>query len=155
MQLGHGIQAYWEDGTLAVGDVWYITCGNQEIKPHRMLVTLNDSVPTDPDPWGEAHTFVHGLCDYYATYQNFEIDFSQFWRLGNIIDCRDRQPGRWGNWSNHYLSIGTPYEMIFYDVEDEEDNWRGDLLHQTEIHLEPEPGHSFGPRVLRGHPGWR
>ena len=120
MQLGHGIQAYWEDGTLSVGDVWYITCGNQEIKPHRMLVTLNDSIPADPDPWGEAHSFVHGLCDYYATYQNFEIDFSQFWRLGNIIDCRDRRPGRWGNWSNHYFSTGTPYEMTFYDVEDEE-----------------------------------
>ena len=121
VQLGHGMEAYWEDGALAVGDVWYITCGNQEIKPHRMLVTVNDSVPLDLDPWGETHTFVHGVCDYYPVYLDFEIDFSQFWRLGNIIDCRDRRAGRWGNWSNHYLETGTPYEMTFYDVEDEEE----------------------------------
>ena len=57
---------------------------------------LNDSVPADPDPWGEAHTFVHGIGDYYTAFQSFEIDFSQFWRLGNIIDCRDRKARKVG-----------------------------------------------------------
>ena len=33
VNLGHGIKAYWESGTLAVGDTWYITAGVQEIKP--------------------------------------------------------------------------------------------------------------------------
>jgi hypothetical protein len=84
------------------------------------LVTLNDSVPADTDPFGEAHSFVHGIGDYYTVWQDFEIDFSQFWRLGNIIDCRDRKPGRWGSWSNHNLSTGTPYELLYYDVFDPE-----------------------------------
>ncbi len=79
-----------------MGDVWYITAGLQEIKPYKLLVTLNDSVPADADPFGEAHSFVHGIGDYYTAWQDFEIDFSQFWRLGNIIDCRDRKPGRVG-----------------------------------------------------------
>ena len=73
-------------------------------------------MPADADPWGEAHTFVHGIGDYYTALQVFEIDFSQFWRLGNIIDCRDRKPGRWGSWSNHSMSVGTPYETLYYDV---------------------------------------
>ena len=116
--LGHGLQGYWLDGTLAVGDTWMITCGNQEIKPHRLQIILNDSIPADDDPFGETHTFVHGIPDYWHEWQEFEIDFSQFWRLGNIIDCRDRRPGRWGNWSVHNGETGTPYEMLFYDVEE-------------------------------------
>ncbi len=116
VNLGHGLQAYWTDGTLAVGDTWQITCGNQEIRPHKLKVILNDSVPEDEDPFGEEHTFVHGIGDYYPSWQEFEIDFSQFWRLGNIIDCRDRKPGNWGNWSVHNMEVGTPWEMLFYDV---------------------------------------
>ncbi len=75
--------------------------------------------PDDTDPFGEAHTFVHAVCDYYPQYRTFEIDFSQFWRLGNIIDCRDRKPGRWGYWSNHQTETGSPYEILTYDVEEE------------------------------------
>ena len=116
VNLGHGLKAYWEGGTLQVGDVWYITAGVQEVKPFKLLVTLNDSVPADPDPFGEAHSFVHGIGDYYTALQSFEIDFSQFWRLGNIIDCRDRKRGYWGSWSNHQASVGTPYETLYYDV---------------------------------------
>ena len=62
-----------------------------------------------------------GSVDYYPAFENFEIDFSQFWRSGNIIDCRDRKPGQWGNWSTHYIAIGAPYEMLFYDVADKEE----------------------------------
>jgi hypothetical protein len=121
VNLGHGIKAYWESGTLAVGDTWYITAGVQDIKPFKLQVILNDSVPADADPFGEAHTFVHGIGDYYTAMQSFEIDFSQFWRLGNIIDCRDRKPGKWGSWSNHSMAVGTPYETLYYDVYDPED----------------------------------
>lgn len=120
VQLGHGLQAYWEDGTLAFGDTWLITCGNQEKNPHRLMVSLNNSIPTDPDPFGETHTFVHGIPDAYTSWQDFEIDFSQFWRLGNIIDCRDRKAGFWGNWSEHNFQVGTPWEMLFYDVNEPE-----------------------------------
>ena len=116
VNLGHGIQAYWEGGSLQVGDTWYITAGIQEMKPYKLLVTLNNSVPADSDPFGEAHSFVHGIGDYYTAFQAFEIDFSQFWRLGNIIDCRDRKRGYWGSWSNHLASTGTPYETLYYDV---------------------------------------
>ncbi len=45
VQLGNGLQAFWEDGFLEVGDLWQITAGNQEIKPHRLQVSVNDSVP--------------------------------------------------------------------------------------------------------------
>ncbi|MGQ9919855.1 MAG: LamG-like jellyroll fold domain-containing protein [Desulfobacca sp.] len=116
VHLGHGLHASWQDGTLVVGDTWLITCGNEEMKPHRLLCSLNDSTPKNPEPWGEEHTFVHGIPDYWTSWQEFEIGFEQFWRLGNIIDCRDRKPGRWGNWSVHGGETGTPYEMLFYDV---------------------------------------
>ena len=116
VNLGYNLKAYWEGGILQVGDVWYLTAGQQEIKPYKLLVTLNDSVPADADPFGEAHSFVHGIGDYYTAFQDFEIDFSQFWRLGNIIDCRDRKRGQWGSWSNHNMVTGTPYETLYYDV---------------------------------------
>ncbi len=118
--LGHGLRAYWQDGDLAVGDTWLITCGGQEIKPHRLLLSLNNSKTTDADPFGETYSFVHGLPDHWTSWREFEIGFEQFWRLGNIIDCRDRKPGRWGNWSVHNLVYGEPYEILFYDLEDEE-----------------------------------
>ncbi len=120
VNLGNGLKAYWENGTLAVGDTWYLTCCSQEIKPLKLHVNLNDSIPTDSDPWGEAHTFVHGIGDYYSAFHDFALDFSQFWRLGNIIDCRDRKPGHWGSWSSHAGQTGTPYELLYYDVEAEE-----------------------------------
>lgn len=120
LDLGYGLKAYWLDGSLEVGDTWLLTCGNQEIRLHRLWVILNDSRPTDPEPFGEAHTYVHGLGDYYPDWQDFELDFSQFWRLGNLIDCRDRKPQAWGNWSVHQGVPGRPYEMLFYDVAEPE-----------------------------------
>jgi hypothetical protein len=116
VNLGHNLKAYWEGGTLQVDDTWYLTAGQQEINPYKLLVTLNNSIPSDSDPWGEGHSFVHSIGDYYTALQDFEIDFSQFWRLGNIIDCRDRKRGYWGSWSNHNMVTGTPYETLYYDV---------------------------------------
>jgi len=146
VNLGDGLQAYWQDGTLAVGDVWMITCGNQEVKPHRLQVILNDSIPGDTDPFGETHTFVHAIPDYWTSWKEFEIDFSQFWRMGNIIDCRDRRPGRWGNWSEHNLYVGKPYEMLFYDIESEE-TISGEVFHTQQRftwNLDPETTVALG-----------
>ena len=134
-----------------MGDVWYITAGIQEIKPYKLLVTLNDSVPADADPFGEAHSFVHGIGDYYTAWQNFEIDFSQFWRLGNIIDCRDRKPGRWGSWSNHNVSAGTPYELLYYDVFDPEEI-NGEIFYTKQRFTWNLSSHPSGARVLCGNP---
>jgi hypothetical protein len=117
INLGNGLKAKWQGDPLAAGDTWYVTVGSQEIYSHRLLISLNNSLPTDPDPWGTQNTFVHAIPDCYSDYQDFEIGFDQFWRLNNIIDCRDRKQGYWGNWSSHYMNVGTPYEMLFYDIQ--------------------------------------
>jgi len=120
VELCPGLAAYWQEGTLAEGDTWLITCGNLELRPHRLQVILNNSRPTDADAYGPEHTFVHGLGDYYPNWGEFDLSLQQFWRLDNIIDCRDRRPGCWGNWSVHRQGSGSPQEMFSYDICEEE-----------------------------------
>ena len=80
------------------GDYWTFLAGEPEEYPRRLLVTLNNSTPGNPDPFSEAHTFVHAIPDRFTELTPFEIPFSQFWRRGNIIDDRDRERATWGSW---------------------------------------------------------
>ena len=105
--LDGGLQVYWESGPgtdLAAGDYWHFWGGEPEERPRRLLVCLNDSTASDPDPWGPQHTFVHALPDRYPETAEFEIPFDQCWRRDNIIHDGDRVRAMWGSW----YSAGAP-----------------------------------------------
>ncbi len=91
----------WEGGTgndLVAGDLWNFWGGEPAIHPRRLLVTLNDAEPDDPDPWTPQHTYVHAICDRFAEATAFDLPFNQFWRLDNIIDDADRLQAMWAPW---------------------------------------------------------
>jgi hypothetical protein len=91
----------WEggDGTdLVAGDYWMFWGGEPANHPRRLLVTLNDSSPDDPDPWTSEHTYVHAIPDRFTEMTGFELPFSQFWRRDNLIDDGDRVQAMWGCW---------------------------------------------------------
>jgi len=101
LALWGGVEVYWEGGQgthLVAGDYWTFWGGDPAVHPRRLAVILNDSNPTDSDPWGPAHTYVHAVPDRFAGMTGFEIPFSQFWRLDNVIDDGDRVRGNWGVW---------------------------------------------------------
>ena len=99
--LEDGLAVAWEggDGTdLAAGDFWMFWGGQPAIHPRRLLVTLNDSAPEDPDPWGDDHIYVHAIPDRFVEATAFDVPFTQFWRRDNLIDDGDRVQAMWGSW---------------------------------------------------------
>jgi hypothetical protein len=131
VSLGNGLEVFWEPGPgndFVNGDFWTFTTGDPEIFPRRLLVVLNDSAPGDADPWGPAHTFVHALPDRYGALTQFEIDFSQFKTIDNLIDDRDRRRPGWGSW----YSAGAPdsSDIIRQDREVQE-TIEGDIYYTT------------------------
>jgi hypothetical protein len=91
----------WERGDgndLVAGDLWNFWGGEPAIHPRRLLVTLNDANRDDPDPWKPEHTYVHAVPDRFAEAIAYELPFSQFWRLDNIIDDADRLQTMWAAW---------------------------------------------------------
>lgn len=101
LALWGGVQVYWEGGQgthLVAGDYWTFWGGDPEVHPRRLAVILNDSAAPDPDPWGPAHTYVHAVPDRFSEMTAFEIPFSQFWRVENVIDDGDRVRANWGTW---------------------------------------------------------
>jgi hypothetical protein len=91
----------WEGGDgddLVAGDLWMFWGGGPAIHPRRLLVTLNDADPDNPAPWTPDHTYVHAIPDRFAEATAFDLPFSQFWRLDNIIDDADRHQAGWGAW---------------------------------------------------------
>lgn len=118
--LGNGLEVYWEPGAgndLVSGDYWSFTAGDPEVHPRRLLITLNDSTPGDADPWGPAHIFVYAVPDRYDALTQFELDFSQFKRIDNLIDDRDRRRPAWGSW---YVSPPSVSDILVLDREVEE-----------------------------------
>ena len=107
VSLWGGVQVYWESGQgtdLVAGDYWQFGGGDPAAHPRRLLVSLNDSTPADPDPWGPQHTYVHALPDRFTETTAFDLPFDQFWRRDNIIDDGDRVRAMWGAW----YSAGAP-----------------------------------------------
>jgi hypothetical protein len=109
----------WEAGDsddLVTGDRWNFWGGEPASHPRRLLVTMNDADPDDPDPWISAHTYVHAIPDRFVEATAFELPFSQFWRLDNIVDDPDRCPARLGTWRSATqedasdITIGTREE---------------------------------------------
>lgn len=101
LALWGGVSVAWKGGDGAdfvSGDYWTFLAGEPEEYPRRLLVTLNNSTPGDPDPFSDAHTFVHAIPDRFTELTPFEIPFSQFWRRDNVIDDRDRERATWGSW---------------------------------------------------------
>lgn len=101
VDLWGGVKVYWEGGggtDLVAGDYWTFWGGESAEHPRRLLLTLNDAAPGDPDPWGPAHAFVHGIPDRFAELTALEVPFSQFWRRDNLIDDGDRVRAAWGVW---------------------------------------------------------
>jgi hypothetical protein len=99
--LWGGVEVYWAGGPgthLVAGDYWTFRAGDPAVHPRRLAVVLNDSGAPDPDPWGPAHTYVHAIPDRFAGMTAFDLPFSQFWRLDNIIDDGDRVRANWGAW---------------------------------------------------------
>ena len=99
--LWGGVSVAWEGGggaDFVAGDYWTFLAGEPGEYPRRLLVTLNDSTPGEPDPFSPVHTFVHAIPDRFTELTPFEIPFSQFWRRDNIIDDRDRVRATWGSW---------------------------------------------------------
>jgi hypothetical protein len=91
----------WEAGggnDLVAGDLWNFWGGEPAIHPRRLLVTLNDADPDDPAPFTPEHTYVHAIPDRFAEATAFDLPFSQFWRLDNIIDDVDRLQATWASW---------------------------------------------------------
>ncbi len=91
----------WESGDgndLVAGDLWNFWGGEPAIHPRRLLVTLNDADRDDPDPWISEHTYVHAVPDRFAEATAYELPFTQFWRLDNIIDDADRLQAMWAAW---------------------------------------------------------
>jgi len=134
--LGNDLEVYWEAGSgndFVAGDYWTFMAGDPEVHPRRLLVTLNDSAPGDADEWGAAHTYVHGLPDRYTDLTQFEIDFSQFKRIDNIVDDRDRRRGGWWAW---YSTSGPEADLIFTDREVEE-TVEGDTYY-TQLRVETQ-----------------
>ena len=101
LALWGGVSVAWEGGNGAdfvAGDYWSFLAGEPEEYPRRLLVTLNNSIPGDTDPFSPSHTFVHAIPDRFTELTPFVIPFSQFWRRDNIIDDRDRVRATWGAW---------------------------------------------------------
>jgi len=99
--LEEGLRLWWEPGAgtdFAVGDAWTFRSGDLEYHPRRLQVILNDSVPQESEPWSGAHTFIHALPDRFAELTPLALNFSQFWRIDNVIDDRDRRRSQWGSW---------------------------------------------------------
>ncbi len=91
----------WESGVgndLVAGDFWNFWGGEPAIHPRRLLVTLNDAERDDPNPWTPGHTYVHAIPDRFAEATAFNLPFSQFWRLDNIIEDPDRLQALWAAW---------------------------------------------------------
>ena len=91
----------WEGGDgndLVTGDLWSFWGGEPARHPRRLLVTLNDAERDDPNPWTPGHTYAHAVPDRFAEATAFDLPFSQFWRLDNIIDDADRLQASWAAW---------------------------------------------------------
>ncbi|MFP3866872.1 MAG: LamG-like jellyroll fold domain-containing protein [Desulfobacteraceae bacterium] len=119
--LSNGIRVYWEPGAsndFELNDYWSFWAGDPETHPRRLQVLLNDSQPEDVDPWGAAHTFVHALPDRFTELTQFAVNFSQFWRIDNIVDDRDRRRCQWGRW--YYPGEGGKCLITISDREETE-----------------------------------
>jgi hypothetical protein len=125
--LWGGVSVAWEGGggsDFAAGDYWTFLAGEPAEYPRRLMVSLNDSIPGEADPFGPAHSFVHTIPDRFTALTPFEIPFSQFWRRDNIIDDRDRVRALWGAWyaagqqgeNNIIISDREVAEVIFGDT---------------------------------------
>lgn len=125
--LWGGVSVSWEGGSgtdFVAGDYWTFLGGEPQEHPCRLLVSLNDSTPVEPNPFHPAHTFVHPIPDRFPELTLFEIPFSQFWRRDNIIDDRDRVRAIWGAWytasqqgtNNIIISDRETTEVIFGDT---------------------------------------
>ncbi|MFZ5448598.1 MAG: phage tail protein [Thermodesulfobacteriota bacterium] len=99
--LEEELSVAWESGDgidLVAGDLWNFWGGEPSIHPRRLLVIMNDAEPDEPEPFTPQHSFVHAIPDRFAEATAFELPFSQFWRLDNIIDDPDRVQAMWGTW---------------------------------------------------------
>lgn len=92
------IYIWWEGTSLVNGETWFFRTQEVMIHPRRLLLTLNDSTLSTPDPWTEAHTFYHALVDKYDTLTPVTIPFTQFWRRDNIVYDGDRRKASWSMW---------------------------------------------------------
>ena len=101
VNLEEQLAVAWESGAgtdLLAGDLWNFWGGEPAIHPRRLLVTLNDAERDDPNPWTPGHTYVHAIPDRFTEATAYDLPFSQFWRLDNIIDDADRLQASWAAW---------------------------------------------------------
>ncbi|MEJ2671230.1 MAG: hypothetical protein P8168_03300 [Deltaproteobacteria bacterium] len=117
--LDEQLAVAWESGggnDLVAGDRWNFWGGEPAIHPRRLLVTLIDADPNDPDPYIPEHAYVHAIPDRFAEATAFDLPFSQFWRLDNIIDDADRLQAMSGTWysaaqeGTSVITVGTREE---------------------------------------------
>ncbi len=127
--LERGVEVYWESGDgldLLAGDLWTFWGGDPGTHPRRLFITLNDSAPGDPDPWGPEHTYLHALPDRFPELTAFEVPFSQFWRRDNLIEDGDRVRAEWGSW---YSATQPDSSDITFCDHEETDTIFGDTFY--------------------------
>ncbi len=146
IRLDEGVCLWWEPGPgsdFIAGDVWTFRTGDLEYHPRRLSLTLNDAPAQTADPWDPAHTFVHALPDRFAELTPLALDFSQFWRLDNIIDDRDRRMSQWGAW---YATVGEGWGSITMNDREITEIIDGEIFY-TQMHVRwdlPENTTAFG-----------
>ncbi|HAY23184.1 MAG TPA: hypothetical protein DCY27_13685 [Desulfobacterales bacterium] len=128
INLHYGVQVWWELGsTFVVGDYWCVTLGRVRSHPRRLQIILNDSEPGACEAWGPEHTFVHALPDRYDRLTDFEIPFTSFWRLDNVIYDGDRRRTGWNPWCS--LGASQPQGIMSVQDHEEEQEIEGEVFY--------------------------